>query len=104
MDHSKPRRSSKPPRTQNDSHGRSEGGQLGNQNAVKALVWENGLNLNNPDGLRDFLAEVIRAVWTGKLGTRAASSLNGSLRLMFELCTLPQLEERVTQLEKAKRA
>jgi len=69
---------------------------------LKALAWENGFNLSNSAGIRGFLEEVIRAVWEGRLGTRAASSLNGSLRLMFELCELPDLEKRIVELEKMK--
>ncbi|MGO9645878.1 MAG: hypothetical protein ACLPY5_14175 [Candidatus Bathyarchaeia archaeon] len=97
------------PRTQNDSRvrlvkrvSRGEGGQPGNQNALKAMTWENGFDLSKSSGIREFLAEVIRAVWEGRLGTRAASSLNGSLRLMFELCELPDLEKRIAELEKMK--
>jgi hypothetical protein len=79
------------------------GAPIRNANAVKALAWENGFDLSDSVGIRSFLEEVVRAVWEGRLGTRAASSLNGSLRLMFELCELPQLEERVAELEKVKR-
>ena len=81
------------------SAGKARGGQLGNQNALKALVWEDNYDLSNPNGIRRFLVEVIKAVWEGKLGTRAASSLNGSLRLIFELVELPELEKRIEQME-----
>jgi len=66
------------------------------------LTWENRFDLSSSNGLHDFLAAVVKATWTGQLGTHAAGALNGSLRLLFELCTLPQLEKRVAELEKAK--
>jgi hypothetical protein len=78
---------------------KARGGQLGNQNALKALVWEDTYDLSKPEGIRRFLVEVIKAVWEGRLGTRAASSLNGSLRLIFELVELPELEKRIEQME-----
>jgi hypothetical protein len=93
------------PGSQNDSNPkprRKEGGQPGNQNALKALLWEKEYDLSNLVGIRSFLEEVIKAVWEGRLGTRAASSLNGSVRLMFELCELPDLEKRIAELEKMK--
>jgi hypothetical protein len=77
------------------------GGQPGNRNAVKSLPWLPSYDLRKPEGLRSFLEEVIKAVWTGELGTRAAGSLSGSLRLMFELCELPDLEKRISAIERA---
>jgi hypothetical protein len=46
------------------------------------------------------MQEVVKQVWTGQLGTRAASSINGTLRLLLEHMTLPNLEKRITELEK----
>jgi hypothetical protein len=49
-----------------------------------------------------FLREVVKATWESRLGTRAAGALNGSLRLLLEHLTLPNLERRITELEKVK--
>jgi hypothetical protein len=46
------------------------------------------------------MQEVVRQVWMGELGTRAASSINGTLRLLLEHMTLPSLEKRISELEK----
>jgi len=78
------------------------GGQPGNQNALKALPWLEEYDLSTPDGVKKFLAEVVKATWTGQLGTRQASALNGSIRLMFEHGFLPEVVARIEQLEKAK--
>jgi hypothetical protein len=75
------------------------GGQLGNRNAVKALEWLDSYDLSTPVGLDSFMQEVVRQVWRGELGTRAASSINGTLRLLLEHMTLPALEKRIEQLE-----
>jgi hypothetical protein len=45
------------------------------------------------------MQEVVRQVWRGELGTRAASSINGTLRLLLEHMTLPSLEKRIEMLE-----
>jgi hypothetical protein len=45
------------------------------------------------------MQEVVRQVWRGELGTRAASSINGTLRLLLEHMTLPALEKRIEMLE-----
>jgi len=75
------------------------GGQLGNRNAVKALEWLDSYDLSTPGGLDSFMQEVVRQVWRGELGTRAASSINGTLRLLLEHMTLPSLEKRIEMLE-----
>ena len=75
------------------------GGQLGNRNAVKALEWLDSYDLSTPAGLDSFMQEVVRQVWRGELGTRAASSINGTLRLLLEHMTLPALEKRIEMLE-----
>jgi hypothetical protein len=85
-------------RTQNESSTR-RGGQAGNMNAKKALEWLDSYDLSTPAGLDGFMQEVIRRVWRGELGTRAASSINGTLRLLLEHATLPALEKRIEQLE-----
>jgi hypothetical protein len=75
------------------------GGQPGNRNAQKSLEWLDSYDLSTPAGLDSFMQEVIRRVWTCELGTRAASSINGTLRLLLEHMTLPALEERIKSLE-----
>ena len=80
------------------------GGQLGNRNAVKALEWLDSYDLSTPAGLDAFMQEVVRQVWRGELGTRAASSINGTLRLLLEHMTLPALEKRVEMLEQGARS
>jgi hypothetical protein len=80
------------------------GGQPGNRNAQKSLVWLDEYDLTTPEGVRGFLGEVIKHTWTGDLGTRQASALNGSVRLMLEHEILPLLEARIKALEEAKGA
>ena len=86
-------------RTQFNSRG-YRGAPVGNRNAVKALEWLSSYDLSSPQGLDAFMQEVVKQVWTGELGTRAASSINGTLRLLLEHMTLPNLEKRITELEK----
>ena len=76
----------------------------GNQNACKLLMWQDDYDLSSANGIRDFLSEVVTATWTGALGTRAAGVLNGSLRLLLEVCEFPELEKRIVELEKLKRS
>jgi hypothetical protein len=78
------------------------GGQPGNHNAAKTLEWLDSYDLSTPAGLDLFMQEVVRRVWCGDLGTRAASSINGTLRLLLEHMTLPSLERRISELEKVK--
>jgi len=88
------------PRTQFKSRGR--GAPAGNENAKKSLKWLETYDLSSPQGVDDFLEEVIKRTWTGELGTRAAGALNGSLRILLEHLTLPALEARVKSLEESK--
>jgi hypothetical protein len=74
----------------------------GNGNAKKALKWSDGFDLSTPLGVASFLQEIIKRTWTGELGTRAASALNGSIRLMFEHVSLPELQKRLEVLERQK--
>jgi len=78
---------------------RKRGGQARNGNAKKCLEWQSGYDLKSPGGIDSFLQEVIKATWEGRLGTRAAGSLNGSLRILLEHLTLPALEKRIEALE-----
>ena len=75
---------------------------MGNLNGAKSLPWLESYDLSTPAGIDEFLQQVIKATWTGKLGTRAAGALNGSLRLLLEHMTLPALERRIEQLEAQK--
>ena len=97
----KSRRTLRSPRTQIKSR---RGAPLGNQNACKLLLWQDNYDLSSTNGIRDFLSEVVKATWTGALGTRAAGALNGSLRLLLEVCEFPELEKRIVELEKVKRS
>jgi hypothetical protein len=72
----------------------------GNTNAKKCLEWQSGYDLKSPGGIDNFLQEVIKATWEGRLGTRAGGVLNSSLRLLLEDLTLPSLERRISELEK----
>ena len=74
-----------------------------NKNASKRLPWLQSYDLTTPEGVKAFLAEVVKATWTGKLGTRQASALNGSIRLMFEHGLLPEILDRLEALEKGKK-
>ena len=47
--------------------------------------------LKTREDLDRFLVDAIKASWTGKLGTRQASAVNGSIRLLMELRTWRQL-------------
>ena len=78
------------------------GAPRGNGNAKKVLEWSESFDLSTPQGVAGFLREIIKHTWTGELGTRAASALNGSLRLMFEHVSLPELVKRIEQLEAQK--
>jgi hypothetical protein len=48
------------------------------------------------------LREVIKAGWTGTLGSRSIGAINGSLRLLLEHLSLPALEKRIKALEDHK--
>ena len=88
------------PRTHFKSRGR--GAPAGNENAKKSLKWLDKYDLSSPEGIDSFLQEVIRRTWTGELGTRAAGALNGSLRILLEHLTLPDLEKRIETLEESR--
>lgn len=75
------------------------GAREGNENAKKKLMWLEGYDLQSPAGIHRFLAEVIKATWTGELGSRAAGALNGTMRLLLENEILPQVERRLKLLE-----
>jgi hypothetical protein len=75
------------------------GAPRGNGNAKKRLEWLESYDLTSSDGVHKFLQEIIKHTWTGDLGTRAASALNGSVRLMLEHELLPELERRIKVLE-----
>jgi hypothetical protein len=74
-----------------------------NVNASKSLAWLESYDLTSSDGVRGFLQEIIKHTWIGDLGTRAASALNGSVRLMLEHELLPELERRIKVLEDSRK-
>jgi hypothetical protein len=76
------------------------GAPVGNENAKKSLPWLETYDLTTASGVDAFMQELVRQVWTGKLGTRAGSTINGTLRLLLEHMTLPQLEARIGVLER----
>jgi hypothetical protein len=45
---------------------------------------------------------LIKAGWTGTLGSRTIGALNGSLRILLEHQLLPALERRISELEKQR--
>ena len=98
--HSHSSHASKRLRTQFNSK-RGCGAPVGNENAKKRLKWLDKYDLSSPEGVESFLHEVIQRTWTGDLGTRAAGALNGSLRILLEHLTLPDLEKRVKALEES---
>lgn len=73
-----------------------------NLNAMKSLPWLDSYDLSTPEGIDSFLQELIKATWTGQLGSRSGGCLNGSLRILLEHMTLPALEKRIEQLEATK--
>jgi hypothetical protein len=48
------------------------------------------------------MQELIKAGWTGTLGSRSIGAINGSLRLLLEHLSLPALEARISELEKER--
>lgn len=85
-------------RTQNNCGGAPKG----NENAKKSLAWLESYDLSSSDGVRGFLQEIIKHTWDGSLGSRQAGALNGTMRLLLEHDLLPELEKRISDLEKAK--
>lgn len=75
------------------------GGQPANRNAAKTLEWLGKYDLSTAEGVEAFMGEVIKATWEGRLGTRQAGALNGSLRILLEHMTFPALEKRIELLE-----
>jgi len=58
--------------------------------------------LKTREDLDRFLVDAIRLTWTGKLGTRQASSVNGSIRLLMELRGWRQLPPIVPPVEQPR--
>jgi hypothetical protein len=74
-----------------------------NLNGQRKLAWLSSYDLSTSEGIAEFLRELIKASWTGKIGSRVSGSLNGSLRLLLEAVHLPELERRVRVLEERRR-
>jgi predicted TIM-barrel enzyme len=69
-------------------------------NGARFLPWLESYDLSTPSGIELFLKELVKAGWTGTLGSRSIGALNGSLRLLLEHMTLPALEKRIEILER----
>ena len=78
---------------------RGAGAPVGNVNALKSLPWVASYDLSTPAGIDSFLQLLVQMVWTGKLGSRSASSINGSLKILIEHLELSQLEKQVEELK-----
>jgi len=52
--------------------------------SYKSPPWP-GYELDSIANVDRFTRDVIKAIWTGRLGTRQASAINGSIRLLMEL-------------------
>ena len=87
---------SKGPRTPRNRGGAPRG----NLNGQKTLAWLESFDLSSSAGIESFMRELIKAGWTGTLGSRSIGALNGSIRLLLEHLSLPALEKRITELEK----
>jgi hypothetical protein len=66
---------------------------------VKALSWSEDFDLSSREGIDRFIQEVIRATWTGQLGSRQAGAINNSVKVLIEHEVLPELERRIKLLE-----
>jgi len=75
------------------------GARAGNLNGARFLPWLESFDLSTSAGVEGFLRELIKAGWTGTLGSRSIGALNGSLRLLLEHLSLPALEKRIEELE-----
>jgi hypothetical protein len=62
---------------------RSSKARPGNRNAKKAPAWIS-YNLDSRENLDRFITDMIEATWTGKLGTRQASTINAATKLLLE--------------------
>ena len=76
------------------------GAPAGNLNGAKSLPWLDSYDLSTSAGIEGFMCELIKAGWTGTLGSRSIGAINGSLRLLLEHLSLPDLECRISELEK----
>jgi hypothetical protein len=56
----------------------------GKQNARKSLPWNFEYDFSKPVEVLEFLGEVVKATWTGELGTRQASALNNACHILLE--------------------
>jgi hypothetical protein len=75
------------------------GAPAGNKNALKTLPWPDNFDLSSREGVDQFLKEVIKATWEGRLGSRQAGAINNSIRVLIEHEALPELEKRIAELE-----
>jgi hypothetical protein len=88
------------PRNQRGGRRAGAGARPGNLNGARSLPWLESYDLGSSDGIASFMRELVKAGWTGTLGSRSIGALNGSLRLLLEHLSLPSLEKRIEELEK----
>ena len=82
---------------------RREGGQPGNRNRVKGIVLPEGLMLDSAESILKFMRTIlIPGTLSGRIGTRAASAVNTSLKILLDYESLQQIEARLSKLEEEK--
>ena len=60
-------------------------------------------DLDSADGIRRMLKEVIKAGWSGSLGSRTISALDTSLNLLLEHTFYTEVNARLDELESAEK-
>jgi hypothetical protein len=65
------------------THKRIRGSQRDNKNAKKAPPWIS-YPLDLRENLDRFITDMIKATWTGRLGTRQASTINAATKLLLD--------------------
>jgi hypothetical protein len=82
---------------------RPEGGQRGNRNAVKEFVLPEWLKLDSAECILQFMRTIlIPNTLAGRIGTRAASAVNTSLKILLDYESLQDIEVRLSKLEEEK--
>jgi hypothetical protein len=69
------------------SHGgkrKGAGAPLGNDSAKKRLPWLSEYDLDTFQGVDAFTKELLKATWSGRLGSRQSNDCLGILRLLLE--------------------
>jgi hypothetical protein len=82
---------------------RREGGQPGNGNAKKRIELPAWLKLDSAESILKFMRTIlIPGTLSGKIGTRAASAVNTSLKILLDYESLQEIEARLSRLEADK--